>query len=186
MHSVGLRTFYIQARTAMPLRDYLSKSYFTAYRQAMEVAHELGMAAGIYDDYNWDSGQAGGRTVALDDSARECHLFWSQGTIRDDAIALQISEVHSSLYTGMGEGIQQWIYENGKPIWGDWHVFKVLAFRGEAPLCFEKDVIDLTEYARVHEEGETGWISSNCLREWALSQLSADQLPFKGSGTIVH
>lgn len=149
MAAAGIRTFYIQARSAMPRQDYLSAAYFSAYRFAMQVAAHLGMTAGIYDDYNWDSGQAAGRTVQLDPAARERHLFWMAGKIAQRECQVSLTGIQSLMYSEMGDGILDWIYEDGKQRWGEWQIFKVLAFADASVVDFERGVIDVTRYARI-------------------------------------
>ncbi|WP_156373972.1 MULTISPECIES: carbohydrate-binding protein [unclassified Rhizobium] len=110
----GIGTILIQARLAMPLGDYLSPPYLEAYRVSAEIAAELGMKLGIYDDYNWTSGHAGGRTVAGRDDLRERHLFWSS----DGAI----SGICPPFVQTMGPDIVGWQYEGGIVEWCDWTV----------------------------------------------------------------
>ena len=83
MLDAGFHTFYIQARLAFPLEQYLSKEYLSAYRYAIEQAAKLGLKAGIYDDYNWNSGHAGGLTVKGHDEYRDRQLFWTSAVIEE-------------------------------------------------------------------------------------------------------
>lgn len=194
MHSHGINTFLIQARSAMPLEDYLGEGYFRAYKIAMQEAKRLGMTAGIYDDYNWDSGQAGGRTVRLNDDARERHLFWSTARIEHNSCRMTVSNVHSLMYSSMGQGILDWVYEGGSPEWGDWRLFKVLAYPLDGADAPGEEVVDLTRFARITDHGKMGcaiqvdipgelnlegfqaaaWVNGKCLTSRLINYLSSD------------
>src|SRR5215469_186879 len=76
----GYRSFQIQARLAYPISNYLNDEYLAACKVAVQEAARLGMTVGIYDEYNWQSGQAGGRTVHGRDGLRERHVFWATVT----------------------------------------------------------------------------------------------------------
>lgn len=69
-------SFQIAVRLNMPLKDYLSDEYLNACKLAANKAKSLGMMMGIYDDYNWQSGQAAGKTVENHPELKECQLFW--------------------------------------------------------------------------------------------------------------
>lgn len=114
----GFGRIYIQARLAMPREDYLSRRFITAYRDAVEVARTLGLRIGIYDDYNWISGQAAGRTVQGRDELRERHLFWSETSDQTG----EISGIVTSWTSGMGKDILDWQYDEGRPAWCDWQI----------------------------------------------------------------
>lgn len=155
MFDSEIRTFLIQPRLSFPRDQYLSEAYFAAYQTAMEEAKARGMKAGIYDDYNWDSGQAGGRTVELNDQARERHLFWTTGIIKNRSCTCTITNIHSLMYSGMGEAVLEWIYEEGTPEWNHWHTFRVLAFPNQAHIDDLKTIVDLTEYCSIEKTGKT-------------------------------
>jgi hypothetical protein len=114
----GFGRIYIQARLAMPREDYLSEPFIAAYRDAVEVARTLGLRIGIYDDYNWISGQAAGRTVEGRDELRERHLFWCETS----GEAGEISGIVTSWTSGMGKDILDWQYDEGRSAWCDWKV----------------------------------------------------------------
>ncbi|MBB3454914.1 hypothetical protein FHT86_003213 [Rhizobium sp. BK313] len=114
----GFGRIYIQARLAMPLDDYLSETFVAAYKDAVEAAKTLGLRVGIYDDYNWISGQAAGRTVRGRDELRERHLFWSETSERTG----RVSGIVTSWTSGMGKDILDWQYDEGYPAWCDWKV----------------------------------------------------------------
>ncbi|MDT7568354.1 MAG: hypothetical protein QOG76_6978, partial [Pseudonocardiales bacterium] len=95
--SAGFRSFQIQARLAFPLEQYLGPDYLAAYRSAADEAARHGMLMGIYDEYNWLSGHAGGRTVAGRDELRERHLFWSTSTSTSTSTAEAGAEIACEL-----------------------------------------------------------------------------------------
>ncbi|EJJ30885.1 hypothetical protein [Rhizobium sp. CF142] len=118
----GIGTILIQARLAMSRDDYLSPAYLVAYRTAAEIAGKLGLKLGIYDDYNWISGHAGGRTVVDRNELRERHLFWSSsGDPRGE-----ISGIHPPFTQKMGPDIFEWQYEGGRVEWCEWVVASAL------------------------------------------------------------
>ncbi len=114
----GFGTILIQTRIAFPRELYLSEAYLAAYRQAIEIARELGLMAGIYDDYNWISGHAGGRTVDGRDDLRERHLFWSTTSEAKG----KISGLHPPFVNSMGPEILRWHYEGGQARWCEWTI----------------------------------------------------------------
>ncbi|QND37623.1 carbohydrate-binding protein (plasmid) [Rhizobium leguminosarum bv. viciae] len=114
----GIGTILIQARLAMSRDDYLSPPFLDAYRVAAGIAGKLGLKLGIYDDYNWISGHAGGRTVVDRDDLRERHLFWSSsGDARGE-----ISGIHPPFTRTMGPDIVAWQYEGSIVEWCQWTV----------------------------------------------------------------
>jgi hypothetical protein len=119
----GFGTFLIQARLAYPIDQYLDEGFLRAYRLAMKEAQAHGLDVGIYDDYNWASGHAGGKTVAGRDELRERHLFWASSTGRELAVA-NIASVGGD---GMGPAIRNWWYDDGRQEWTDWEIVAVLA-----------------------------------------------------------
>ena len=42
---------------------YLSENYFDRFRSGLEIARRLGLKVILYDEYNWPSGQGGGRIL---------------------------------------------------------------------------------------------------------------------------
>lgn len=117
-YAKGIGTILIQARLSLPREDYLSPAYLAAYRLAARTAAELGLKLGVYDDYNWISGHAGGRTVDGCDALRERHMFWSATSSPEGAI----SGIHPPFVEIMGLDILRWQYETGKVEWCDWTV----------------------------------------------------------------
>ncbi|OBZ93491.1 carbohydrate-binding protein [Pararhizobium polonicum] len=114
----GIGTILIQARLSLPRENYLSPAYLAAYRLAAHIAGDLGLKLGIYDDYNWISGHAGGRTVDGCDALRERHMFWSSKSSSEGSI----TGIHPPFVETMGPDILRWQYEAGKVEWCDWTV----------------------------------------------------------------
>ncbi len=140
----GLGTILIQARIAFPRELYLSDAYLAAYRQAIEIAGELGLKAGIYDDYNWISGHAGGRTVDGRDDLRERHLFWSTTS---EATG-KISGIHPPFVNSMGPEILRWHYEGGQAHWCEWTIEAALLHPSGA-MSDVHQAIDISTRVRV-------------------------------------
>ncbi|MCB1447215.1 MAG: carbohydrate-binding protein [Rhizobiaceae bacterium] len=135
----GYGTILIQARLGMPRALYLSEPFLERYRKAVEVMRRLGLAAGLYDDYNWTSGQAGGRTVQGAPHLSERHLFWA--TV--DRPSGVIDGIEAPFATGMGADIAEWIYEGGRPVFGAWDlVAAVVHPEGCTDPSMPRDVTD--------------------------------------------
>jgi hypothetical protein len=145
----GYGTILIQARLAFPREQYLSDAYLAAYRQAIDIAGELGLKAGIYDDYNWISGHAGGRTVDGRDDLRERHLFWSTASQATG----RISGIHPPFVDSMGPEILRWHYEGSEALWCDWTIEAALLhpFAGMDNI---HQAIDITGRVRITEADE--------------------------------
>jgi hypothetical protein len=135
----GISTILIQARLAMSRDEYLSAAYLIAYRVAAEIARRLGLKLGIYDDYNWISGHAGGRTVAGCDSVRERHLFWSSSQQAQG----QISGIHPPFTQKMGVDIFEWQYEGSLIEWCEWTVESAL-LHSSADIDGLDQIVDVT------------------------------------------
>jgi hypothetical protein len=112
----GFGTILIQARLALPRSEYLSPDFIKAYVQATAIMAEFGLVAGLYDDYNWTSGQAGGRTVEGADHLRERHLFWSTVPTGNGVI----DGIEAPFAKALGPDIGEWLYEGGAPIFDEW------------------------------------------------------------------
>jgi hypothetical protein len=112
----GFATILIQARLALPRSDYLSPDFIRAYAQATAIMADLGLVAGLYDDYNWTSGQAGGRTVEGADHLRERHLFWSTVSSGEGVI----DGIEAPFARALGPDIGEWLYEDGAPSFDEW------------------------------------------------------------------
>ncbi|MDO6587844.1 hypothetical protein Q4543_20230 [Salipiger sp. 1_MG-2023] len=105
----GFSRIYIQARLSMPRAVYLSPEYLKTYAQAVEIISDLGLKAGLYDDYAWTSGQAGGRTVEGAEHLRERHVFWTRGA----APELTIRQIRATLGASLGPAVRDWTHEGG-------------------------------------------------------------------------
>jgi hypothetical protein len=156
--AAGFRSFQIQARLVFPLADYLGPEYLEAYRLAADEAARRGLVMGIYDEYNWLSGHAGGRTVAGRDELRERHLFWSSvlvaGSLGDDVVCevdgIVPTDVEYLLEPGM-----DWVFDGGDVHWADWEIVAALAHpAGE--ITDEATVTDVTDRARFVRGGPAG------------------------------
>ena len=121
----GFATILIQARLSMPRALYLSDAFLRGYAEALRIIAELGLSAGLYDDYNWASGQAGGRTVEGADHLRERHLFWA--TVQ--APAGGISGIRPTLAASLGPAAAEWLYDGGEARFDDWDLVAALLHR---------------------------------------------------------
>lgn len=71
----GLPGFFIHARFGVRERlGYLTEAWFEAVRYAVDRARELGLLVGIYDEYNWPSGTAGGAVMRDDPAMQQRYL----------------------------------------------------------------------------------------------------------------
>ncbi len=71
----GLPGFFIHARFGVRERiGYLSEEWFASVRYAVDKAREMGLLVGIYDEYNWPSGTAGGGVMRADPSMQQRYL----------------------------------------------------------------------------------------------------------------
>lgn len=159
MARAGYRTFLIQARLSLPLEQYLSPAYLEAYRQAVACAARLGLQVGIYDDYNWMSGHAGGRTVLLNPAVRERCLFWSQASILNGQAAAAVSAIHSLMYEGWSPLAMTWAYQDGQLAWADWRIFKALVVPHDAHPLDWAAVQDVTPLARLEGDAQGCWVT---------------------------
>jgi hypothetical protein len=150
MYAGGIKSFQIQARLAYPIEEYMDSDYLSACRRAVEVAADLGMTVGIYDEYNWQSGMAGGRTVHGADDLRETHAFWAESdqSVPGKAITT-IDEIESSA-ASLGEAGMTWQYDGGQALWTDWEIVAVLAYPEEGFTSVD-GIRDLTESSRIVE-----------------------------------
>ncbi len=78
MKNAGIMSFQIAVRLSMPLKDYLNKEYLNACKITAQKASDLGMMMGVYDEYNWLSGHAGGKVVEKNPKLKETQLFWTK------------------------------------------------------------------------------------------------------------
>ena len=156
MLDAGFHTFYIQPRLAFPIEQYLSDEYLDAYRYAIKQASKLGLKAGIYDDYNWNSGHGGGLTVKGHDEFRERQLFWTSAVITDKNLELEISEIKTLMGDTLGGPQGHWTYEGGVPIWGEWQIITTLAYSEKQELTTKDRFEDLSNYCEIKPEGKNG------------------------------
>ncbi|AQW55919.1 hypothetical protein ACIQPP_41035 [Streptomyces violaceusniger] len=152
MHDAGIRSFQVQARLSYPIGGYLDDDYLAACRAAVQTAAELGMIVGIYDDYNWQTGQAAGRAVTGHDELRERHLFWVR--IPAGASDGALSGIRSAT-ENLGPAAMDWHYEGGVAAWADWRVEYALVVAGEQGAAVERpELVDRVDGAaarcRVH------------------------------------
>lgn len=180
--AAGFRSFQIQARLSFPLADYLGPEYLAAYRLAADEAARHGLVLGIYDEYNWLSGHAGGRTVAGRDELRERHLFWSTSAVPGSAPAVgpepgdglapvvglepEVGPVSGDVVCAV-DGIVptdveyllepglNWVFDGGDVHWADWEIVAALAHpAGE--ITDEAAVADVTARARFVSRDRAG------------------------------
>jgi hypothetical protein len=127
----GFGSFQIQARLAFPIQQYLGPEYLAAYRAAADEAARRGMVMGIYDEYNWLSGHAGGRTVAGRDELRERHLFWSTRCGgADGEIVCAVDDIRPTDVAYLLDAGLNWVFDGGQPRWADWEIVAALAHPG--------------------------------------------------------
>lgn len=122
-----------------------------AYRLAVDEAHRLGIHVGIYDEYNWQSGMAGGRTVQDHDHLREQHLFWSTASAHA-SLSLTVSGIQTSVQS-LGEDALQWQYENGSAEWADWTLVAALLYPTTG--ASSQMVRDVTTHSRIESSSST-------------------------------
>ena len=155
----GIRSFQIQARLAYPIGEYLDPDYLAACRLAVAEAARRGMTVGIYDEYNWQSGQAGGRTVHGHDELRERHVFWATvpvGRAGPDGTAARcaIGQISSSA-ADLGPAGLAWQYDEARVAWGDWEVIAAVAYTGGGITGLD-EISDVTGAASITASGEEG------------------------------
>ncbi|HEY1762277.1 MAG TPA: hypothetical protein VGG17_06775 [Acidimicrobiales bacterium] len=148
MYSGGIKSFQIQARLAYPIEDYMDSAYLSACRLAVETAARLGMTVGIYDEYNWQSGMAGGRTVHGADELRERHVFWAEADRSTPGIATSTIDHIESSTASLGDAGMAWQYDGGVVQWTEWEIVSVLAYP-RTEIKSVDDVHDLTESSRI-------------------------------------
>lgn len=149
----GFRTVLIQCRLAFPRHHYLDDRYLAAYSLAVKEARLQGLQVGIYDDYNWQSGLAGGRTVQGANHLREQHIFWVTGQAISPRTSLWLSDIRSSV-EDLGETAMSWQYEDGRVDWTDWTIVAALLYpaRNARPDSIE----DVTARARIGMSSPSG------------------------------
>jgi hypothetical protein len=70
MKEVGINSVVFHPRSGLggdfghgEMEYYLSETYFDRFKSALEICRRLGLKVILYDEYNWPSGQAGGRVL---------------------------------------------------------------------------------------------------------------------------
>ena len=115
MRNAGYQSFQIQTRLSF------SDDYLAMCRLAADEAASRGMMIGIYDEYNWLSGHAGGLTVQGRDELRERHLFHVTVPVgASGRIAGAITGIRSQDIGYLQEPGRQWVYDGGEPLWDEW------------------------------------------------------------------
>ncbi|MFI1093664.1 hypothetical protein [Streptomyces sp. NPDC020917] len=150
MEAAGFGSFQIQARLSFPRRQYLDESFLGAYARVAEQAAARGLMMGVYDEYNWLSGHAGGRTVEGRDDLRERHMFFSSapaGTggqpVECPVDAITAQDVEYLLQPG-----RDWVFDGGAPRWADWEIVAAFA-HPRGPVTGEAQIVDVTGRARL-------------------------------------
>jgi hypothetical protein len=157
MQDGGYQSFQIQARLAYPIDEYLGSDYLRACQIAVDEAARRGMTVGIYDDYNWQSGQAGGRTVHGADELRERHLFWSSAAAASAGpTRLTIDHIQSSA-ADLGEAGLAWQYDSSRVEWADWQIVSAVAYPATG-ITSVADIRDVTPGSRVVTTSESGCV----------------------------
>lgn len=152
MRRAGYQSFQIQARMSMPLNDYLGDEYLRMCALAADVAADKGMVIGIYDEYNWLSGHAGGRVVDGHDGLRERHLF--HVTARVDAggrARARIDGIHATDVDYLLDQGKRWVFEGGEPLWDEWRLVAAVRHTGAGGATSGDvgDVVDVTGLAGI-------------------------------------
>jgi hypothetical protein len=142
----GFDTIYIQARLSMPRALYLSPAYLDVYARAVRLMAGLGLRAGLYDEYAWGSGQAGGRTVMGAEHLRETHLFWAEATGSE----ARVSGLRATLGANLGKAARDWLHEGGTPRPDDWRLVAAVLLLPDGTLR------DVSSAARLVETGGDG------------------------------
>ena len=151
LKAVGFGSFQIATRLATPIDDYLSDRFLNACRYCADIARELKLMMGIYDDYNWQSGHAGGLCVKLDPAVKERHLFWciKNIDIHDVYTELKISSISSGDAQCLFDIGKNWIYEGGKALWDEWEIIGVYNFTADGK---NLAILDKTQFEFYQDE----------------------------------
>ena len=131
MRDAGYQSFQIQTRLSFPRDRYLSDDYLAMCRLAADEAAFRGMMIGVYDEYNWLSGHAGGLTVQGRDELRERHLFHVTVPVgASGRIAGAITGIRSQDVGYLQEPGRQWVYDGGEPLWDEWTLVGAIGVSG--------------------------------------------------------
>ncbi|PJM72571.1 hypothetical protein CS006_08310 [Bifidobacterium primatium] len=159
MDEAGYRSFQIQARMSMPLADYLGDDYLRMCRHATDVARSHGMTIGIYDEYNWLSGHAGGRVVAGGhDDLRERHLFHVTADVDDRGhVEGAIDGIHAVDVDYLLQQGRDWVFEGGRPQWNQWRLVAAVAYDvDDNDAAKAPTILDVTDRARLTSADSDG------------------------------
>lgn len=159
MDEAGYRSFQIQARMSMPLDEYLSDDYLRMCHHAADVARSHDMMVGIYDEYNWLSGHAGGRVVADGhDGLRERHLFHVTADVDGRGHAEgTIDGIHAVDVDYLLRQGREWVFEGGVPRWDQWRIVAAVAYDAdEHGAAIGPTVTDVTSRARIASADSDG------------------------------
>jgi hypothetical protein len=166
MQEGGIHSFQIQARLAYPIEEYLGPGYLSMCKVAVEEAAARSMTVGIYDEYNWQSGQAGGRTVHGADHLRERHIFWSRSAPSSaGTVTTTVDGIRSSA-ASLGEAGMRWQYDGGAMSWADWEVVAVIGYPATGLSSLDQ-AVDLTASSRVAISSAAGCVVETRLAEGA-------------------
>ena len=155
MRDAGYQSFQIQTRLSF-LRDrYLSDDYLAMCRLAADEAASRGMMIGVYDEYNWLSGHAGGLTVQGRDELRERHLFHVTVPVgASGRIAGAITGIRSQDVGYLQEPGRQWVYDGGESLWNEWTLIGAIGVTADGL------PVDLTAGAHIDRADPQGCATS--------------------------
>ncbi|TSD58381.1 hypothetical protein [Aeromicrobium piscarium] len=131
MREAGYQSFQIQTRMSFPLEEYLSEEYLRLCRLAADEAARQDMVVGIYDEYNWLSGHAGGRVVAGHDHLREQHLFHVTVPVAGSRAEGRIDGIRPQDVAYLLDAGMNWVFEGGAPLWDDWKLVAAVVRDGD-------------------------------------------------------
>ncbi|WP_329454466.1 hypothetical protein [Streptomyces sp. NBC_01497] len=159
----GFGSFQIQTRLSFPREEYLGDAYLAAVRLAADEAAARGLMMGLYDEYNWLSGHAGGRTVAGRDELRERHMFFSTSASTSASAAPADDGAAECAVDGirakdvdhlLGPG-KNWVFEDAEIRWDQWEIVAALA-HPEGSVTDADSVVDVTAHAYFADTGGSG------------------------------
>ncbi|MFC9843799.1 hypothetical protein ACFWFF_18555 [Streptomyces sp. NPDC060223] len=153
--AAGFKSFQIQTRLSFPIEDYLGPEYLAACRLAADEAASRGLMVGIYDEYNWLSGHAGGRTVDGRDELRERHMFCTTGEPVGDYAECAVDEIRAKDVDYLLEPGKNWVFSGGVLRWDEWEIVAALAHPA-GDIDSADSITDVTEHAQLIESGESG------------------------------
>lgn len=155
MQASGIHSLFIQPRLGFPIEKFLSQEYFELYKQALEIAIELEINVGIYDDYNWITGHAAGKTVAENDAFRESHTFWVEVPLKKGVpqSEIKISGVRNLLTEGHKEGLT-WLYDGEEIAWDNWQILGAYSYKRDQVV--ETDTVTQVTNNLVIDESSNG------------------------------